>query len=229
MTYHKKQIITGLLLLTALSACSRSDIYNDGSHGLTAEMKHPIVVEKQEEVMNIAVPSQGFTLSPNDEMRLKNFARKFGYGSNSNITVSIPVGSVNATTARIAAKKVSDVVEQTGVARDRIIIKTFNAIPGDVPDITVAYESFVAKAPECKNMWDTNLANAYHNTTWKGLGCATQSNLAEMIANPQDLIEMRAMGDGYGARRADIFDKYVQGTSTSASRESSETATSQSN
>ena len=51
----------------------------------------------------------------------------------------------------------------------------------------------------------------YHN-----LGCASQNNLAAMIANPADLLAPRGMSEIDAARRATVIDNYRQGNQTNA-------------
>jgi pilus assembly protein CpaD len=55
--------------------------------------------------------------------------------------------------------------------------------------------------------WDSN--RPYWN-----IGCASQRNLAAMVDNPADLVQPRADGEVYAARRAVVLDKYKQGQST---------------
>ena len=48
-----------------------------------------------------------------------------------------------------------------------------------------------------------------------------------MIADPEDLVRMRRMGAGSGARRVGVFDKYVLGESTTSALDATASSTDQ--
>jgi pilus assembly protein CpaD len=58
--------------------------------------------------------------------------------------------------------------------------------------------------PPCWRVWP------YWN-----FGCATQRNLAAMVANPSDLVQPRGETPAYSARRSVALEKYRKGESPS--------------
>ena len=71
---------------------------------------------------------------------------------------------------------------------------------------------FVAEGPECGN-WPTNLGREPQNLPHTNLGCATQHNLAAMVANPADLVQPRGESPSWTQRRTVVFEKYRSGQS----------------
>ena len=52
------------------------------------------------------------------------------------------------------------------------------------------------------------------NREYWNFGCATQRNLAAMVANPADLVQPRGSTPAYQGRRTVVLDKYRKGDST---------------
>lgn len=216
-----KRVSLSLCAVTLIAACDT--ISNDGRHALSYQERHPIKVAKSEKNLEIPLSGPGFELSDRDTARIKSLAYRFGARGDGRITVSVPKTGVNAGAARTAAKQIAEVLQDAGVNAEDIDLSVYEPLNGR-GGVRVGYNIYTAEAGDCDNMWDENLSDAYHNTPWKGLGCATQNNLAAMIANPRDLEEMPPMTEGLAARRVDILDKFIRGTTTGASRGAEETA-----
>jgi pilus assembly protein CpaD len=78
---------------------------------------------------------------------------------------------------------------------------------------------YVADAPDCGDDWSQNLAANYQNTPYPDFGCASQRNLAVMVANPADLLGPRTMTPRDSDRRDVTYEKYVKGQPLGASNE----------
>ena len=89
--------------------------------------------------------------------------------------------------------------------------------------IRVSYASLAVHGPECGD-WSDKLARDPKNIPYRNFGCATQRNLAAMVANPRDLVEPRGMTPRDSARRDVIMGKYVRGDTTIAKKGNEETA-----
>ncbi|QIG48835.1 hypothetical protein G5V57_14545 [Nordella sp. HKS 07] len=67
--------------------------------------------------------------------------------------------------------------------------------------------------------WPKDLSRTSQNDQYQNFGCAQQSNIAAMVANPQDLIRPRAQTPSDPMRRSKVIDDYRNGTATSAATE----------
>ena len=56
-------------------------------------------------------------------------------------------------------------------------------------------------------------AKHFENQQYYNFGCATQRNLAAMVAEPADLVQPRAEGAAYNAKRTFGIDKWRKGDS----------------
>ena len=79
------------------------------------------------------------------------------------------------------------------------------------------YPLMVAAAGPC-GLWPDDLGPSYdtkhfENRQYYNFGCATQRNLASMAAEPADLVQPRAEGPAYTAKRTFGIDKWRKGDS----------------
>jgi pilus assembly protein CpaD len=75
-----------------------------------------------------------------------------------------------------------------------------------------------AHAEACGS-WPKDVTQTSQNDQYENFGCAQQSNIAALVANPQDLVRPRAQSPSDPMRRSKIFDNYRQGESTAAQQE----------
>ena len=61
--------------------------------------------------------------------------------------------------------------------------------------------------PNCPD-WSKPIGTDSSNTTSSNLGCANQSNLARMVADPRDLVRGRRLGPADGVREAEAVVRY---------------------
>jgi len=89
--------------------------------------------------------------------------------------------------------------------------------------LRLSYLQFVADPPDCPD-WSENMGRDPQNMPWPNMGCATQRNLAAMVANPEDLLHPRGETPRPGERRDTVWGKYIAGEPTISKRAPSEHA-----
>lgn len=216
-------IAVGALVL-AVAACNgrRGDVA--GWVLSDPAQNHPIIVDRKEVVLDIAVPPGSYGLTHNQKAELRSFALRFrSEGSGGILVVRAPSGGSNEIAAMRAMDGVRRVILGAGIRQSDMAMESYGS--GGVPaPIRVSYLRHVANAPVCGD-WSSNLARDPRNRPYSNLGCATQANLAAMIDNPRDMIEPRGMTPRSSERRDTVWDKYVKGDTTISEKDSEEKAT----
>jgi pilus assembly protein CpaD len=171
-----------LLAAAALSGCA----YHPGPD-LEAGIQsvNVPVVSRSDFVFDAAAPDG--RLSPSEEGRLDGWFQGLDlrYGDLVYVDGSYP---------EAARAQVASIAGKYGILVSPGAPVTASAVaPGSV---RVVVSRTVASVPNCPN-WDRPAQPNYNNKMMPNYGCAVNSNLAAMVANPEDLIHGR-QGSGVG-------------------------------
>lgn len=171
-----------VLLASALAACSTTD-NGPPDRGL-ASVNEP-VLSRATFMLDLAAP--GGALPVQEAARLDGWFRglELGYGD------SIYVDGGYADAARV---QVAEVAGDYGL----LVNAAAPVTAGLVPDgsVRVIVSRTRAEVPNCPN-WSESSTPNYDNRSMSNFGCAVNSNIATMVANPEDLFHGRE-GSGVG-------------------------------
>lgn len=162
---------TSLLLATALALGACGPV----NRGL--ESTNQPVVQRTDYVYDVA--SNG-ALNPMDEQRLVDWLNALNLGYGDRISIDNRSGSTSARAA------ISAIVARYGLilADTAPVTQGSDAITGT----RVVVSRSTASVPNCPN-WDRKSEPEFAGSTMSNYGCAINSNLAAMVANPNDLIQ----------------------------------------
>ncbi|MDB5618659.1 CpaD family pilus assembly protein [Tardiphaga sp.] len=213
-------VIAGASL--ALGACNqtgRSDI--TGTLPPTDyRLRHPIVVQESIRNSEIFVGSARGGLTAAQRTDVAALGEAWLAEGTGAIIAEVPVGTPNARAAQESLREVQTLLGNVGVPPRGITVRQYH--PEDqrlFATIRLKYPRIVADAGPC-GTWPEDLGPSINNKSYLNnkpyfnLGCANQHNLAVMTANPTDLVQPRAEGQVYAARRSFMIDKYRQGQAT---------------
>jgi pilus assembly protein CpaD len=141
---------------------------------------------------------------------LLRFARDYLENGSGAIAVSAPRRTPDAPNY-IAGRLVA-----LGVPRDRIMIGNDDALSA-ADEVKVTYIRYQAHAEPCGD-WSANLGYTSANKPSPNFGCATQHNLAAMVADPRDLVTPKPLEPDDAQRRLTVLDKYRKGETTVAAK-----------
>jgi len=190
----------------SLAACS-TPTFNGPDQAFNLDERYPISVQPR--MMSLALPYNGqAALDQNNGGQLSRFAEDYLTHGSGSIGVS---GPTNA-----AANLVVDSLLEMGVARTQIMVGPTTSGAAN-NDIRVTYIRYVAEVPPCGD-WSSNLAITASNTRPPNFGCATQHNMAAMVADPRDLVAPDTSGQADAQRRLTVLEKYRAGEPTPAER-----------
>ncbi len=208
-----------LVAALALSGCGG---FNGAPEAqFDASYNHPISVTPDVPTLNVAASG---ALSAQDRAAIATFAAAYKERGHGPLTVSTPSGSANSTIAMNVLVEVRDQLAKSGVTAAQIEYTPYRASSanGKAP-ILMSYKQFVAMASPCGD-WSDDLAYNPSNTAPKNFGCATQNNLAAMVADPADLVTPRTMTASDAQRRGQVLDKYRKGEITATTRDAHDSA-----
>lgn len=186
---------------------------------------HPILVEAQRHIVNLPGRDGADQLSPSEIRRVDEIVAAFMADARGMLVISVPGAA--ATDARVLgrAKQISDRAKRHGLASSRILLRVDTEDQNADSPLSVGFETLVVIAPECGD-WSKESSHDFWNVDYSDFGCATQHNIAVMIAEPADLLSMRAADPADAARLNRIIQAYRAGLSTGAARAAVEQATS---
>ncbi len=198
-TVSRTQATAGVSLALALTlgACAGTGHNTTGPVDVAPLDHYEVTVTETQETLDV-MPS-GWMLDADTKAALDAFARTYVARGKGKMMMTAPAGAENADIAYETAKAVRAYLRERGVNDAHISAEIVDASGQTNPGISLTFMSTKAEAPECGSFDD--MTKSYHNVTSRNFGCATAANLAAMVANPQDLVEPRAM-DGGNAERA---------------------------
>jgi pilus assembly protein CpaD len=180
----------------ALTGCAANSL---GTPNTSMYSVHQPVVERATYAMDIA--SDGVGISTVDQTRLGDWfdALQLGYGDR----VSVDYGSgyasqaAKATIARVAADR--------GVLLQDVAPVTSGQVGPGMLRVVVTQSK--ASVPSCPD-WSTDHDRNYNASNHSNHGCSTNSNLAAMIADPEDLVrgrESKRLDTNSGKKAVDAY------------------------
>ena len=214
------------LVLLALSALTGCKHYNGITTAVIADplARHPIVVSDQAEQLDIEAPAGTVSLAPQQRSDVYHFVADFKSGGNGRLLVSAPSGSKNEIAAMNMLGEIRAIIRRSGVHPQAVDYHPYRAGGRRNAPIQITYRRYHAQGPDCGD-WSTNLADDPQNLPYPNLGCATQHNLAAVVANPRDFLEPRGMTPRSSERRDVVWDKYIKGEPTGAQKSEEEKTT----
>jgi pilus assembly protein CpaD len=167
--------------------------------------RHPIVVKQAENSEDIAVAAGARALSGRDKDVIAQFAHRFRRAGVTAMAVLIPAGSRNEAAARRLAREAALLLQANRVALSQIELYSYQAAGSDAAPIRLSFGTLAASVESQCGDWNEDIAETGENRNYRNFGCATQHNLAAMIANPQDLLGPRAETEIDSTRRTKVI------------------------
>lgn len=166
---------TVLALATSLGGCAPAAYTNR-----SLDSVHQPVVRNN--IYQFDVAASNGELPPSEQRRLQDWFDSMGVRYGDSIAIEDPsvYGAVSAQAT------VRSIVGRRGLLISDNVPVTTGAIASGYLRVVITRAS--ASVPGCPN-WDSKFASNISNATSSNYGCATNSNLASMVADPNDLIK----------------------------------------
>lgn len=213
----------------ALGGCNLTSDVVTGTVPDDYRQRHPIAVTEGEQSIVVFVGRARGNLTEtqrDDVMGLARTWRREGTGA---IAIDVPADGSNARSAQAVYQEIRGLLASMGVPAHAITKRPYLDDPRALPTIRLSYPKMAAVAGPC-GVWPSDLGPSIYNPSYNqnkqydNFGCATQRNLAAMVANPSDLEQPRTETAAYTPRRSIAFDKYRKGESTATAYPEAEKA-----
>lgn len=209
---RRARAIAALSMALVLSACGGFNGLEEAQYD--ASRVHPISVDTDVVSMMLDIPFDKVTLSVPDKAAIGAFAAAYKQRGHGPLTISAPSGSPNERAAINIVAELRASLDAAGIPDASLGYAPYRASGENASaPIVLSYSRYVATASPCGN-WSMNYAHNPNNTNSPNLGCATQNNMAAMIADPADLIAPRDMTPADASRRSTVLEKYRAGENT---------------
>lgn len=185
-----KSLLTISLLAIGAAGCAPTIHQVSAVSNPTLYSQHQPVVQRTDFAFDVAAGGDG--LSTAEQGRLDAWFASIDLRYGDTVTIDEPAGYENAR----ARADVANVAGRYGLLLSDGPPVTAGTVQAGT--LRVIASRATASVPGCPN-WGNQLDNTPVNTTSANFGCATNSNLAAMIANPNDLV---AGQDGTGTDSA---------------------------
>jgi pilus assembly protein CpaD len=208
-------------LAVVLGACTHTgDVATTASVPEDYRLRHPIAVQEANQAVVIFVGRARGGLSADQRADVMGLAQTWQHEATGAITADLPVDTPNAAAAADALREVQSLLAAAGVPPRAIIVHRYHPNdPRQMAALRLNYPRISATAGPC-GLWPEDLGPSIHdktyieNTSWYNLGCSYQRNMAAMVDNPADLVQPRRETPAYTLRRAEAFEKYRKGNTT---------------
>jgi len=195
--------LIAVLLASAVAACTTPGDPPRADRGV-ASVNEP-VLSRATFVLDLVAP--GGTLPPQEIARLDGWFSGLALGYGDSIFVDGPY-------AETARAQVAEVAGKYGMLVLPAAPVTAGAVAPD--SVRVVVSRTRAEVAGCPN-WRNPSEPDYLNRTMSNFGCAVNSNMAAMVANPEDLFHGRSgsgVGDSLTATKAVEFYRKAKPTGT---------------
>jgi len=172
---------------------------------------HPIAIDESIETLDVPVGLNTGRMSIGERANVQGLAQRFLASGSSVLAIVSPKGSPNQNVAAAISFEIQDVLVASGVSPRAIDMRIYRAGAGEnTAPVRIAFARVSAKTAPC-GPWPDQVADTSQNRHYFNYGCATQQNMAAIVANPLDLLYPRGMTPADAARRAVVLQNYRNG------------------
>lgn len=175
------------------------------------EKKHAINFTSETETLYVELPRGDGRLSQNQAADVRRFVERYKVESTGAIRIAAPRSAGGRFAVARSMRQVEDIVSRAGIPSNAIHVHDYS---GSNPEFStalrVAYRRPVALPPHCED-FSKDLGVDRERLPTRNFGCATQNNLALMVAQSRDLKHPQQSAPRSSERRSVTWTEYVGG------------------
>lgn len=198
---------SAVVCLALITGCVSA--VNGSNQAMSIEEAHPISVDTQ--IVTLTINAGALPLSSLDRARIRAFSDAYLRNGHGPVTVTTP--TIGAASDQYAAS-IRELMNGVGVSFNAMAAAEYRPSGEAKPQIILSYTHYVAQASAC-GIWKGLKEADRRNLRSPNFGCATQHNLAAMVADPRDLIEPAGIGAVDAAARIRAIRAFREGETSS--------------
>jgi pilus assembly protein CpaD len=182
--------------------------------------RHAIAIKETDRTVDVFVGTSRGGLTPTQRAEVAGFAHVWKREATGGIIIDMPAGTPNEIAAADSLREIRSIFNAVGVAPSAVSVRPYRPTdPVSLATIKLNYSKMSAEVGPC-GLWPHDLGPSLdrtynENRPYWNHGCATQRNLAAMVAEPADLVQPRSETAIYTPRRTTVGEKYRVGQSPS--------------
>jgi pilus assembly protein CpaD len=219
-------IVLGRALVVLVGTASLGGCYTTRSADISEStpsdyrQRHPITLTEKPQTLEVFVGTGRGGLTPTQRAQVLAFAGSWRREGTAGLIIDQPIHSPNARAAGETLHEVRAILAASGVLGRGMVVRGYDGGTSPVAPIRISYPRVAAQAGPC-GLWPQSIGPSYDsgdmsNKPYWNFGCASQRNLASMVADPVDLVQPRAETSASAPRRNAVLDKYRKGDTTSS-------------
>lgn len=179
------------------------------------DARHPIGFADRREVLHIDVPPRARALSYNQLADMQRFVMRYKAEGVGRLSVSVSRQAHGEAGAAHALAELGRILRDSDIAPARVVRSKHSDAHRSRSMLRLSYATPEAIAPECGH-WHRDVARDPERLNYPEFGCATQRNLAGMVANARDLQRPQDEQPRSAERRSQTWSKYIAPESSDA-------------
>jgi pilus assembly protein CpaD len=186
----------------------------DGLHPMVTDpqQRHPIVVVADTASLDMVVLSDRDGLDARSELDVVRFVRKYRQEGKGPLTLWLDSATSGHRRVSAGVNVIQRVAHEAGVAPRSFRVRHRAGVGGQ--SLTLSYDRVAAIGPQCGD-WSESVARNPENLPYPNYGCASQRNLAAMVARPTDFIYAAQDVERGGEKRSGAYRSFRGGDAKS--------------
>ena len=177
--------------------------------------RYDLAVTPSTEVLEIHLDPRYPTLRQDELARIEAFVDAYRDRGHGPLIMALPENSGAPNLAIEAVKEARNLAWTRGVAWEEIDGRAYDA-QGLLAPFVMSFDVFNAVLPECRSLAAYDLSDVTSNNEQAYFGCTVRFNLAQMLADPADLLGHRTLAARDNNRVSIIMEAYRNGAPTGA-------------
>lgn len=219
---RKQSLSTAMIAVAglALAGCASdgpSHVSPSYFEGSTLD-RYDLSARPKTEMIEVSVLPGDSQLRREEIYKVEAFLAEYKSVGHGPLMLSIPGEHANEQLLIAAAADIRDMSWSAGIEYDQIDGSAYDPGGRSNAPILMAFKSYTAVKPDCPTWASIDAMDATSNNDGPVLGCAVRTNMAAIIADPADLMGVRALEAGDPERIGEQLAKWRRGETTNAAR-----------